>query len=192
MCPESFRASVVGASATTVRGTKMPALQAANGIVATMRHRVHCGRASTPGRNHSPTYAGQRPGVTSTFDPMVGAIRRSPFATFLVLAYAFTWAWMLPFVAAGDVVRKGVGWPTHFPALVGPALAAIVVTAVIWGRAGVRDLLARMTRWRMPLRWWAATLSPAVFLGIALAVASATGKAPHASALGRYRGLSAL
>jgi membrane protease YdiL (CAAX protease family) len=123
---------------------------------------------------------------------MVGAIRRSPLVSFVVLAYAFSWAWMLPFVAAGDVVRKGVGWPTHFPALVGPALAAIVVTALVWGRAGVRDLLARMTRWHMPLRWWAATLSPAIFLGIALAVASATGKAPHASALGRYSGLSAL
>jgi len=71
------------------------------------------------------------------------------------LAYAVSWAWAFPFVAAGDVVKKGAGWPTHFPALLGPALAALVVTAVVWGRAGVRDLLARIARWRMPLRWWA-------------------------------------
>jgi uncharacterized protein len=128
----------------------------------------------------------------STLDLMAGAIRRSPLACFVVLAYAISWAWMFPFVAAGDVVRKGVGWPTHFPALLGPAIAALVVTALVWGRAGVRDLLARMARWRMPLRWWAATLSPVAFLGVALAVALAAGKLPRGSDFGRYSGLSAI
>ncbi len=102
-------------------------------------------------------------GVTSTLGPMAAAIRRSPLASFLALAYAFSWAWMLPLVGAGDVVEKGVAWPTHFPALLGPAVAALVVTTVLWGRAGVRDLLARMAHWRIPLRWWAATLSPLAF-----------------------------
>jgi membrane protease YdiL (CAAX protease family) len=123
---------------------------------------------------------------------MAGAVRRSPLVSFVVLAYAVSWAWMFPFVAAGDVVRKGVGWPTHFPALLGPALAALVVTALVWGRAGVRDLLARMARWRMPVRWWAATLSPVVFLGVALVVALAAGKLPRGSDFGRYSGLSAI
>lgn len=123
---------------------------------------------------------------------MASAMRRSPLAAFVVLAYALSWAWAFPFVAAGDVVRKGVGWPTHFPALLGPALAAVVVTALVWGRTGVRDLLAQMARWRMPLRWWAAALSPAAFLGVALAVASAAGELPRESDFGRYNGLSAI
>jgi|NGEPerStandDraft_6_1074524.scaffolds.fasta_scaffold10215_4 membrane protease YdiL (CAAX protease family) len=130
--------------------------------------------------------------MRGTRDPIASALRRWPLASFLALAYAFSWAWMLPFVVDGDVVRQGVGWPTHFPALLGPALAAFVVTAVIWGRAGVHDLLARMARWRMPLRWWAATLSPLAFLGAALAVAWATGTLPRGSDLGRYSGLSAI
>src|SRR5947209_18519171 len=120
---------------------------------------------------------------------MAGVVRRSPLASFVVLAYAGSWAWMFPFVAAGDVVNKGVGWPTHFPALLGPALAALVVTALVWGSTGVRDLLTRMARWRMPMRWWAATLSPAAFLGVALAVASAAGTLPRESDFGRYSGL---
>src|SRR5204863_7140781 len=128
-------------------------------------------------------------GVTSTLDLMAGAIRRSPLVSFVVLAYAVSWAWAFPSVAAGDVVKKGVGWPTHFPALLGPALAAFVVTAVVWGRAGVRDVLARMARWRMPLRWWAATLSPLAFLGLGLAFASAAGTLPRGSDFGRYSGL---
>jgi hypothetical protein len=102
--------------------------------------------------------------VTSRLDPIASGVRRSPLASFVVLAYALSWAWAFPFVAAGDVVKKGVGWPTHFPALLGPALAALVMTALLWGRAGVRDLLARMASSRMPLRWWAAALSPAAFL----------------------------
>ena len=123
---------------------------------------------------------------------MTGTLRRSPLVSFVVLAYALSWASAFPFVVAGDVVKKGAGWPTHFPALLGPALAALVVTAVVWGRAGVRDLFARMARWRMPLRWWAATLSPLAFLGVALAVASAAGTLPRGSDFGRYSGRSTI
>lgn len=112
--------------------------------------------------------------------------------SFVVLAYAISWVWAFPLVAAGDIIGKGVGWPTNVPALFGPALAAFAVTAVVWGRVGVRDLLARMARWRLPLRWWAATLSPLIFLAVALAVAAATGTLPRWSNFGRYSGLSAI
>jgi membrane protease YdiL (CAAX protease family) len=119
-------------------------------------------------------------------------IRRWPLASFVALAYAISWAWAFPFVAAGDVIEKGVGWPTNVPAGLGPAVAAFLVTAVVWGREAVRDLLARMARWRMPLRWWAATLSPLAFLGVAAAVAAGIGKLPRASGFGRYSGFPAI
>ena len=115
-----------------------------------------------------------------------------PLTAFVLLAYAITWGWTFPLVAAGDVVGKGAGWPTHLPALLGPGIAAIVVTALVWGRSGIHDLLARMALWRMPWRWWAATLSPLAFLGAALAVAAATGKLPSGSDFGRYSGLPAI
>jgi uncharacterized protein len=133
-----------------------------------------------------------RSGVTSRLEPRTDVKMFWPLASFVALAYAVSWGWTFPFVAAGDVVEKGVGWPTTLPALVGPGLAAFVVTALLWSRAGVRDLLARMTRWRMSLGWWAATLSPLAFLGVALAVAWATGKLPSWSDFGRYNGLPAL
>src|SRR3954454_6778879 len=145
------------------------------------RHEWHRIYGRPPGCITAPSYDGGRdplarirpvppPSATVRLILMAGAIRRSPLASFVVLAYVVSWAWAFPFVGAGDVVKKGVGWPTHFPALLGPALAALVVTALVWGRAGVRDLLARMARWRMPVRWWAATFSPLAFLGVALAV----------------------
>ena len=123
--------------------------------------------------------------------PVTGAGTFVLLTSFVVLAYAISWGWAFPFVAAGEVVEKGVGWPTNLPALLGPALAAFAVTAVVWGRAGVRDLLTRMAHWRLPLRWWAATLSPLGFLAVALAVAAAIGKLPHGSDFGRYSGLPA-
>ena len=130
--------------------------------------------------------------MTSTLHRMAGAIRRWPLASFVALAYAVSWGWTFPLAAVGDVVEKGVAWPTNLPALLGPAIAAFVVTALLWGRVGVRDLLARMARWRLPLRWWAATLSPLAFLAVALAVAWAAGKLPPASDFGRYSGLPAI
>jgi uncharacterized protein len=76
-----------------------------------------------------------------------------PLMVFFVLAYALSWSWAIPLAAAHMVVRDGVGWPTHFPALLGPAIAAVVVTAWTMSRPGVRDLPARLARWRVPLRW---------------------------------------
>jgi membrane protease YdiL (CAAX protease family) len=124
--------------------------------------------------------------------PVAAAKRIWPLACFVALAYAISWGWTFPLVAAGDVVKTGVGWPTAIPALAGPALAALVVTALVWGRAGLGDLFARMARRRMPLRWWAATLSPLAFLGVALVVASVANKLPRGSDFGRYSGLPAM
>jgi membrane protease YdiL (CAAX protease family) len=73
--------------------------------------------------------------------------------------------------------------------LLGPAVAAFVVTAWAGGRRGVRDLLARMGRWRFPLRWWAVTLSPLAFLAVALVVQAVFGELPAVGDFGRYTGL---
>jgi membrane protease YdiL (CAAX protease family) len=122
--------------------------------------------------------------------PVAGSL--GALAVFVVLAYAISWASTFPLAAAGEVIDKGRGWPTHAPALLGPALAALAVTAWLSGRAGLADLLSRMARWRMPFRWWAAALSPLAFLVIALPVAAVAGELPSWSEFGRYSGLPAL
>jgi membrane protease YdiL (CAAX protease family) len=112
---------------------------------------------------------------------------------FFALAYALSWSWAVPLAVAHLVVRRGGGWPTHYPALLGPAIAAVVVTAWTMGRPGVRDLLARMARWRVPLRWWLAALSPAAFLGLALIAMAAAGRAlPSVADFGRFSGIPAI
>jgi membrane protease YdiL (CAAX protease family) len=110
-----------------------------------------------------------------------------------VLAYTVSWSWAVPLAAVHLVVRRGQGWPTHYLALFGPAIAAVVVTAWTLGRPGVRDLLARMTRWRVALRWWLVAVSPLAFLGLALIMMAATGKAlPSLPEFGRFSGIPAI
>jgi membrane protease YdiL (CAAX protease family) len=66
-------------------------------------------------------------------------IRRHPLPAFFVLSYAFSW-WAVPF---------GAFLPF------GPLLGALVVTAVIDGRSGLRALGSRLVRWRVGWRWYA-------------------------------------
>jgi uncharacterized protein len=116
-----------------------------------------------------------------------------PLIAFFALAFAISWAWALPFALTGRVVERGDAWPTHYPALLGPAIAAFVVTAWESGTPGVRDLLARMARWRVGLRWWLAALSPAGFLAVTLAVMAAAGSdLPDPAGFGRFSGTPAI
>lgn len=112
---------------------------------------------------------------------------------FFALAYALSWAWAIPLAVTHQVVRRGDGWPTHYPSLLGPLLAAFAVTAWTTGRPGVRDLLARMGRWRVRLRWWLAAASPAAFLAVALlGLAAAGNQLPAVGDFGRFSGTPAI
>jgi len=53
---------------------------------------------------------------------------------YFVVAYAISWAWVIPLAATGHPVAQGRGWPTHLPSLVGPIVAALLVTA--WDAGG--------------------------------------------------------
>jgi membrane protease YdiL (CAAX protease family) len=53
----------------------------------------------------------------------------------------------------------------------GPPIAGILLTGLLHGRTGFRDLLTRMRRWRVGARWYAVALltAPLVFTAILLA-----------------------
>ena len=112
---------------------------------------------------------------------------------FFVLAFALSWSWAITLAAARQVVYRGVGWPTHYPSLLGPAIAAVVVTAWTMGRPGLRDLLARLVRWRVAPRWWLVAVSPFAFLAIGLIAMRVAGKPlPAAGDFGRFSGTPAI
>ncbi len=87
--------------------------------------------------------------------------RRHRLTVFFGLAFTLSW-WAWPFYAAGIS-------PTPFFAC-GPLLAALAVIAVTDGRAGYRDLFARLTRWRVGWVWWVVAIAtPLAVLGAAVA-----------------------
>ena len=69
-------------------------------------------------------------------------VRRFPLVAYFVLAYALTW-WVYPLLRFNPLIG--------LLGLFGPALAAILVAALTEGRPGVRALLSRIVRWRVPI-----------------------------------------
>jgi len=102
--------------------------------------------------------------------------RRRPVTCFVVLAFALSWAWWLPFVLRGDDVTRGDPWPTQLVGLWGPGLAAVLVTGALNGRDGLAELWSRLTRWRVPGRWYAVSAGTLV-LGLGVAMLAYPGRA---------------
>lgn len=90
--------------------------------------------------------------------------------TYIVLAYAWSWAWWIPLATSGVVATPGNGWPTHLIGLAGPAIAAFITVAAFDGRSGLRDLWARITRWRVRWYWWAGIGATAIAWLVAMAM----------------------
>lgn len=101
-------------------------------------------------------------------------VRRNPLLSFFVLAYGFSWAYWIPLALAG--VRTAPGsTATHVPGLLGPALAALIITGVTEGRAGVVSFAKRLVFVSRPTgRFFACSMSPLLFLALAIVVATMT------------------
>jgi membrane protease YdiL (CAAX protease family) len=120
-------------------------------------------------------------------------VRQHPVISYVVLGYALGWAWYVPLAVRGDIVRMGVGWPTHLPGLAAPALAAVVMTALVDGRTGLRDLWARVTRWRVGWRWWALVVGTLCLVLVSVVGPLLTGgEVPPLAAFTSYSGIGAI
>jgi membrane protease YdiL (CAAX protease family) len=100
-------------------------------------------------------------------------VRRHPLAAFFALAYAISWILWAPLWLS----RLGVaGLPVvpyhHALGALGPVTGAMIVSAVVDGWPGPRDLLRRMALWRGRVGWLVVALgAPFVVLAVALVVA---------------------
>jgi len=104
---------------------------------------------------------------------VVTFVRRNPVVRFFVLAYGLSWAYWIPLALAGVRTAPGSN-ATHEPGLLGPALAAFIVTGLTKGRAGVVALAKRLVLVSRPTsRFLLYSFSPLIFLGLAIVVALA-------------------
>lgn len=84
---------------------------------------------------------------------------------FFALAYALTWVFLAPFFfLLSSVLHEPFPWwfwvlvPLAFIGGSGPSVAALIITGRTQGREGLRRLLASLTAWRVPARWYLVAL----------------------------------
>jgi membrane protease YdiL (CAAX protease family) len=97
-----------------------------------------------------------------SISPLRSSIVRHPLLAYFLIAFLGTWLMVLPLVLS----QEGSGlFPIKLPEVVsllifigsaytGPALAALIVTAIESGRPGVRQLLRRVVQWRVGIQWY--------------------------------------
>jgi uncharacterized protein len=92
-------------------------------------------------------------------------IKRWPVITYFAITVGISWTGILLIIVVG---------PGGFPAtpeqvetlmpfvvlsmLAGPSVAGLLLTGLVNGRAGFRELLSRLLRWRVGARWYAVAL----------------------------------
>ena len=89
--------------------------------------------------------------------------QRHPFLNYYALVFAISWGGILTLVAPGGIPGEPEDVARLFPftlaaLFAGPSVAGVVMTALVSGTAGLRELLGRLGRWRVGAAWWAAAL----------------------------------
>src|SRR5918995_6977049 len=98
-------------------------------------------------------------------------IKRHKVLAYYVLVFTISWGGILFAVGVGPgglpatKEQAEILFPFVLLALfAGPSMAGILLTGLFYGRAGFRNLLTRMTRWRVGARWYAVVLLTAPLL----------------------------
>ncbi len=103
-------------------------------------------------------------------DTIRALVRKHPVLYFYVIAFAFAWGGILAVIGGPGGIP---GTPAQTDALIGPVMlfwlagpsvAGVVITALVEGKAGLRALGSRLTKWRVGVVWYAAALLAAPLL----------------------------
>ena len=88
--------------------------------------------------------------------------------TYFILAYVISWSIAIPLALEKQgVIRQVLPFWAHYLVAYGPMLAALILTGVREGRAGIKELGKRIFMWNIRPIWWFAALSPLIFGALA-------------------------
>lgn len=91
-------------------------------------------------------------------------IKRHPVLTYFALTFALSWGGVLLVIGGPGALPatleqfETLGPILYLVMLVGPSVAGILLTGLVYGRTGFRELLSRLLSWRMGARWYAMAL----------------------------------
>lgn len=90
-------------------------------------------------------------------------IKRYPVLTYFILTFAISFGGFV--LVGGPGFFAGTDWQTDprfmsavTAMLAGPPVAGLLLTGLVSGMAGLRDLLARLAKWRLGVGWYAIAL----------------------------------
>jgi membrane protease YdiL (CAAX protease family) len=94
--------------------------------------------------------------------PIVSWLRRHQLLVFFALTFAFTWGlWFLFIASRANILPLKLASSSPVATFLiqfagwGPAISALVLTALIGGKRGIGELFSRLLRWRVGLQWYA-------------------------------------
>jgi uncharacterized protein len=127
------------------------------------------------------------------------AISWTPLVAYFSLAFMITWFSILAFLVsrsfAFDTITASDGLVLFGFMCLGPSTAGLVMTAVVTGQPGLRELWTRIQRWRAPAGLWAVALltSPIITVTVLLVLAATVSSAftPETRVLGLVIGVIA-
>jgi membrane protease YdiL (CAAX protease family) len=103
------------------------------------------------------------------------AVRNRPLLSFFILTFAITWGLGACYVLFPEQLVSLFGPmsnhnPLFYLAVYAPSFSGILLTVYLDGLPGLRDLLSRLFRWRVDLRWYLIVLLgvPALLLASAV------------------------
>lgn len=90
-------------------------------------------------------------------------IQRHPVLTYYTLVFVISWGGILALAGPGGIPGTQEQVETLFPFMLltlfaGPSVAGVLSTSLVDGRAGLRELRARLLRWRVGVRWYVVAL----------------------------------
>jgi membrane protease YdiL (CAAX protease family) len=98
-------------------------------------------------------------------------IKRRPVATYFVLTFAISWGGVLALGAPHGMPTTSEQFEKLYPIvflpyLLGPVISSVLLTGLVDGKAGLRELLSRLLKWRVNARWYAVALLIAPLLAM--------------------------
>jgi len=98
-------------------------------------------------------------------------VKQHPVLSFYVLTFAISWGAILAVVGHAGMTGTGATiFVSGLVSLSGPSVAGVVMTWIVDGSDGLRELASRLLRWRVGVRWYAVALvaAPIVMAGTVL------------------------
>jgi uncharacterized protein len=104
------------------------------------------------------------------------SIERHPVTIYLVLTFVLSWGGFL--LAGAPGLLSGTSWQDDprfqtavLAMLAGPPVAGVLSTLLFSGSPGLRELLSRLLRWRVAIRWYLIALLSAPLLQLVVLLA---------------------